>query len=106
LKRNYKLCFLDRLFQVYQILCHFCKNDVRRGIGFDKPEINDQENITCNCVSKESFGHSGFTGTYAWADPETEIVYVFLSNRTFPSMDNRKLIDYNIRTEIKKIVFN
>ena len=42
----------------------------------------------------------------AWADPETEIVYVFLSNRTFPSMDNRKLIDYNIRTEIKKIVFN
>jgi len=97
--------FKEEIFNEFN-KCHFCKNDVRRGIGFDKPEINDQENITCNCVSKESFGHSGFTGTYAWADPETEIVYVFLSNRTFPSMDNRKLIDYNIRTEIKKIVFN
>ena len=59
-----------------------------------------------DCVSKNSFGHSGFTGTYAWADPEGQIIYVFLSNRTYPTMENRKLIDYNIRTDIKKIVFD
>ncbi len=86
--------------------CHFCDDNVRRGIGFDKPEIEDDETITCDCVSKNSFGHSGFTGTYAWADPEDQIIYVFLSNRTYPTMENRKLIDYNIRTDIKKIVFD
>ena len=86
--------------------CHFCNDNVRRGIGFDKPEIEDDETITCDCVSKNSFGHSGFTGTYAWADPEDQIIYVFLSNRTYPSMENRKLIDNNIRTDIKKIVFD
>ena len=86
--------------------CHFCDDNVRRGIGFDKPEIEDDETITCDCVSKNSFGHSGFTGTYAWADPEDQIIYVFLSNRTYPTMENRKLIDNNIRTDIKKIVFD
>ena len=86
--------------------CHFCKDNVRRGIGFDKPEIDDRDTITCDCVSNESYGHSGFTGTYAWADPESQLVYVFLSNRTFPTMDNRKLIENNIRTDIKKIIFN
>ena len=86
--------------------CHFCKDNVRRGIGFDKPEIDDSDTITCDCVSENSFGHSGFTGTYAWADPESQLVYVFLSNRTYPTMENRKLIENNIRTDIKKIIFN
>ena len=86
--------------------CHFCKDNVRRGIGFDKPEIDDSDTITCDCVSEDSFGHSGFTGTYAWADPESQLVYVFLSNRTYPTMENRKLIENNIRTDIKKIIFN
>ena len=85
--------------------CHFCDDNVRRGIGFDKPEIDNDDTITCDCVSKKSFGHSGFTGTYTWADPESQMVYVFLSNRTFPTMENRKLIENNIRTEIKKIIF-
>ena len=85
--------------------CHFCDKGVRRGIGFDKPELHDKENLSCECLSKDSFGHSGFTGTYTWADPENQIIYVFLSNRTYPTMENRKLIDYNIRTEIKKIIF-
>jgi CubicO group peptidase (beta-lactamase class C family) len=86
--------------------CHFCEDNVRRGIGFDKPEIDDSDTITCDCVSENSFGHSGFTGTYAWADPESQLVYVFLSNRTYPTMENRKLIVNNIRTDIKKIIFN
>ena len=53
-----------------------------------------------------SFGHSGFTGTYAWGDPENQIVYVFLSNRTYPTMNNNKLSDNNIRTEIQRIIYD
>ena len=52
-----------------------------------------------------SFGHSGFTGTYTWADPEEEIVYVFLSNRTFPTMENRKLIKSGLRTLIQEAIY-
>ena len=96
--------FSEKIFDEFN-KCHFCDEGVRRGIGFDKPELYDKENLSCECLSRESFGHSGFTGTYTWADPENQIIYVFLSNRTYPSMENRKLIDYNIRTEIKKIIF-
>ena len=57
--------------------CQFCKDDNRRGAGFDKPALSDQEGgSTCKCVSLSSFGHSGFTGTLAWADPETGIVFL------------------------------
>ena len=52
-----------------------------------------------------SFGHSGFTGTYAWADPENNIIYIFLSNRTFPSMDNNLLSKFDIRTEIQSVIY-
>ena len=100
-----ELFFSENLFNEFN-KCHFCDENVRRGIGFDKPDLNAEDNIDCNCVSKDSFGHSGFTGTYTWADPENQIIYVFLSNRTFPTMENRKLIDNNIRTEIKKTIFN
>ena len=99
-----KKFFSKKIFDEFN-KCHFCDEGVRRGIGFDKPELYDKENLSCECLSEESFGHSGFTGTYTWADPENQIIYVFLSNRTYPSMENRKLIDYNIRTEIKKIIF-
>jgi CubicO group peptidase (beta-lactamase class C family) len=52
-----------------------------------------------------SFGHSGFTGTYAWVDPKNKIVYVFLSNRTYPTMENKMLSTYNIRTEVQRIIY-
>ena len=61
--------------------------------------------MTFKGISEDSFGHSGFTGTFTWADPETEIIFVFLSNRTYPSMDNRKLIEQNIRTRIQKLLY-
>ena len=77
---------------------------VRKGVGFDKPQINENEKATCGCVSNASFGHSGFTGTYTWADPESEIVYVFLSNRVYPTMDNRGLVRSNIRTDIQQLI--
>lgn len=85
--------------------CYYCEKGNRRGLGFDKPQI-DESSPTCGCVPMSSFGHSGFTGTYAWADPENQIVYIFLSNRTYPSMENNKLSNNNIRTEIQRVIYN
>ena len=73
----------------------------RRGIGLDKPQLGSV-GPTCGCLSMQSFGHSGFTGTYAWADPDKEIVYVFLANRTFPTSKVNRLLKENIRTEIQR----
>ena len=76
----------------------------RRGIGFDKQQFEDP-GPTCLCASDQSFGHSGFTGTFAWADPVSELVYVFLSNRTYPTMENMKMIDTNLRSEIQRVIY-
>ena len=69
---------------------HFPDN--RRGLCFDKPEFDEKKEspVTKEC-SLQSFGHSGFTGTFAWADPENDLIFVFLSNRVFPSADENKL---------------
>lgn len=84
--------------------CYYCSEGNRRGLGFDKPQL-EKEGPTCGCVSKSSFGHTGFTGTIAWADPETEIIYVFLSNRTFPGTTaTNKLSKENIREDIQKVI--
>ena len=85
--------------------CYFCHKEVRRGVGFDKPQLKDK-GPTCGCVSRKSFGHSGFTGTYTWADPEEELVYVFLSNRTYPSATNRLLVKSGLRTRIQKAIYD
>ncbi|WP_242204281.1 glycoside hydrolase family 3 N-terminal domain-containing protein [Aestuariivivens insulae] len=84
--------------------CYYCDHDNRRGVGFDKPQLGE-EGPTCGCISMTSFGHSGFTGTYAWADPEEEIVYVFLANRTYPKAENNVLLRENIRTEIQRLIY-
>ena len=85
--------------------CYFCKDGNRRGVGFDKPQLGN-EGPTCGCVSLTSFGHTGFTGTMTWADPEKEIVYVFLSNRTFPDSNaSNKLSKENIRENIQKVIY-
>jgi beta-N-acetylhexosaminidase len=85
--------------------CYFCDKNVRRGVGFDKPQLKDK-GPTCGCISRKSFGHSGFTGTYTWADPEEEIVYVFLSNRTYPSASNTLLVKSALRTRIQEAIYN
>jgi beta-glucosidase-like glycosyl hydrolase/CubicO group peptidase (beta-lactamase class C family) len=84
--------------------CYFCEQDNRRGVGFDKPQLED-DGPTCGCVSMTSFGHSGFTGTYTWADPEEELVYVFMANRTYPSSKENKLLKESIRTEIQRLIY-
>ena len=86
--------------------CQFCTLDNRRGAGFDKPALSHQEGgPTCKCVSDLSFGHSGFTGTLSWVDPETKIIYIFLSNRIHPDASNKKLLDLNVRTNIMELIF-
>ncbi len=80
-------------------------NRNRRGIGFDKPVREGGNGPTCSkCTSGKSFGHSGFTGTITWADPESGLVYVFLSNRVNPDANNRKIISLGIRTRIQKVL--
>lgn len=76
----------------------------KRGIGFDRPGINGGG--TCDeSASQQSFGHSGFTGALAWADPVDDIVFIFLSNRVHPSQDNWKLRDMGIRTKMQHEVY-
>jgi CubicO group peptidase (beta-lactamase class C family) len=76
----------------------------RRGAGFDRP--NASGGGTCDkLASQQSFGHSGFTGTLAWADPKDKVIFVFLSNRVHPNQDNWKLRDLGIRTEIQHVVY-
>lgn len=73
----------------------------RRGLGFDKPPLEFIPNgPVCKSASARSFGHSGFTGTYVWADPDNGLVFVFLSNRVYPRGDNTQLSKLNIRTRI------
>lgn len=83
----------------------FPEEENRRGAGFDKP-AEDEHGPSCTCVSKKSFGHSGFTGTLVWADPEHDLVYVFLSNRVYPDAENKKLIRMNIRTDIQSVIYS
>jgi beta-N-acetylhexosaminidase len=84
---------------------HLEKN--RRGFGFDKPEIDTAKTSpTAKSASLNTFGHSGFTGTCTWADSDNNLVYVFLSNRVYPSAANNKLAINNVRTDIMQVVYN
>ncbi len=82
----------------------FSDGENRRGVAFDKPALEPDAGPTCDLASWESFGHSGFTGTLIWVDPAFDLVYVFLSNRTFPDADNTSLLQLDTRTEIQRVV--
>ncbi|HAF28420.1 MAG TPA: hypothetical protein DCG75_05165 [Bacteroidales bacterium] len=83
----------------------FLDKDNRRALGFDKPQKDySKEGPTCKCVSGKSFGHTGFTGTMAWVDPDEQIIYIFLSNRIHPDQDNNKLLQMNVRTDIQQAI--
>ena len=86
--------------------CRFCKPDGsgnRRGLGFDRP-VKGKGGPTCECVSYTSFGHTGFTGTMTWADPESNVVYVFLSNRVYPNANKNLLAEMGIRTKVQEVI--
>jgi len=56
-------------------------------------------------ASDKTFGHTGFTGTCVWADPENDIIFVFLSNRTSPTMNNRKLVKEDYRERMHTAIY-
>ncbi len=98
--------FADSVGKLFTSSPYYSINRNRRGIGFDKPVRAGGNGPTCSgCASDKSFGHSGFTGTLTWADPDNGMVYVFLSNRTFPDAENRKIISSGIRTRIMQVIY-
>jgi CubicO group peptidase (beta-lactamase class C family) len=89
------------------VLFSAAQKGTHRGLGFDKP--NGQKGVKANISEKVPgtlFGHSGFTGNWAWADPGNKLVFVFLSNRTYPDEQNKKLIQENVRTKAIEIVYS
>ena len=97
----------SEIIEKYTSSPYYNSNKNRRGIAFDKPVRDGAGGPTCfECSSFKSFGHSGFTGNLTWADPESGILYVFLSNRVYPDAENHKLISMNIRTELMNVISN
>ena len=85
----------------------YADNMNRRGIGFDKPEVDPSVPYytPAKQSSMRSFGHTGFTGTFAWADPENGLIVIFLSNRVYPDASNNKLMEKDIRTKIHEAFY-
>lgn len=92
-----------KLFTSYQ-------SDIsRRGLGFDKPEKDNAKRTDpypCVNASPQTFGHTGYTGTCVWVDPAYDLVYIFLSNRVYPTRDNPKLSQMNIRGKIQDAIYH
>jgi beta-N-acetylhexosaminidase len=85
----------------------YAGNQNRRALGFDKPSIRALESSpAAESASIQSYGHSGFTGTYAWVDPKEDLVFVFLSNRVHPDASNRKISELNIRSEMHQAIYD
>jgi CubicO group peptidase (beta-lactamase class C family) len=83
--------------------CPFCNSGNRRGLGFDKPEMNVAKSSPVGReASAASYGHSGYTGTFFWVDPQRDLIYVFLSNRVYPN-DGKLLNSLDTRTRILTI---
>jgi len=79
----------------------------RRGLGFDKPTPDKlYGNPCCAAAPKSVYGHTGYTGTCCWVDPENKLVYVFLSNRTFPTDGENKLARMSIRPKIQQVIYS
>ena len=78
-----------------------CSSDL-----FDKKDFNPNIQNGPSLASKESYGHSGYTGTFTWVDPKYNLVYIFLSNRVYPTRNNNKISTLNIRTAIGDHIIN
>lgn len=79
-----------------------------RGLGFDmqKPVPEQDRGMCCFSASPTTFGHTGFTGTCAWADPDTDVIFIFLSNRVYPDRKNQKINIYRVRQNVQQIIYN
>jgi CubicO group peptidase (beta-lactamase class C family) len=80
---------------------------IRRGLGFDKPDTRNPNNSPCGELAPGSvYGHTGYTGTCFWIDPDSKLTYIFLSNRVHPTRINNKLSSLNIRTRIQDAIYH
>lgn len=77
----------------------------RRGLGWDKPVQGDWVSPTSILASPKTFGHTGFTGTCMWVDPEFDLIFIFLSNRVYPTRNNNKLSSLNIRSRMQDVIY-
>jgi len=84
--------------------CQACP-DNRRGLAFDRPATNPSVNSAPG-ASQRSFGHTGFTGTYFWVEPQQELVVVLLTNRVHPTRRNNKLTEMNVRTTLLQLAID
>jgi CubicO group peptidase (beta-lactamase class C family) len=99
--------YIDEEMLKFYTSCAFCYNGNRRGLGFDKPVLeNKHEGSTAWDASSQSYGHSGYTGTFTWVDPENELLFIFFSNRVYPTRENRKLYQLSIRPGIHQVLYD
>lgn len=77
----------------------------RRGLGFDRPDPDPEKSPCAPSVPLSVYGHTGFTGTCVWSDPDKKLILVFLSNRTYPDARNRTLLKLNIRSNLQQILY-
>lgn len=87
--------------------CQFCETGNRRGLGFDKPLVEYDANLSsvAKDASPLSYGHTGYTGTLVWADPKNDLLFIFLSNRVHPTRNNSKIYQLNVRPNIHNLVY-
>lgn len=85
--------------------CQFCPKN-RRGLGFDKPEPDkSKDSPVSKYVSLKTYGHQGFTGTCFWVDPESNLIYIFLSNRVYPDAENKKINSLGVRNKVLDVIY-
>ena len=90
------------------IRCQYCDSEgIHRGLGFDKPRLSFAPNIATYApqASASSYGHTGYTGTYTWMDPETRLLVIVCTNRVYPTRNNSKLGDLAIRRRVHEAAY-
>lgn len=101
--------FSEKTFDEFNRV-QYPENGNRRALGFDKPYSGNSKKSLENAypsplVSEESFGHTGYTGTFVWADPKNQMIVIFLSNRVYPSRENEKLVKKNFRPQLQQLIY-
>ena len=77
----------------------------RRGLGFDKPDKQKETGSTCEKAPASTYGHTGYTGTCFWVDPDNQLIYIFLSNRVYPSRRHTQLMELQLRAKIQEVIY-
>ncbi|HNW50019.1 MAG TPA: glycoside hydrolase family 3 N-terminal domain-containing protein [Prolixibacteraceae bacterium] len=111
-KGHYGDCYFvsEKTFEEFNRV-QFPRNNNRRALGFDKPYLDNKQRSASDAypapgVSPSSFGHSGYTGGFTWADPNDQLLYIFLTNRVYPTRENRKLIDSDFRSRLLQSIID